>query len=197
LSKHANQYRTERGWFGDARWTLKDLPVGAQKLAGVSYDIYDFPTSPVPTCIMLAGPKVPGQLPAQVTGIPVNRRADALFFLHTARIDRRRNEKEKKDGQQHEIVRYVIRYADGRDEVLPIYSELDIDDYRVKQPQALPGAQLAWTRPYEGTEFHAAVYAKQWTNPRPEVEIRSLDIVSGDSDRGTAALLAVTAASVP
>jgi hypothetical protein len=197
LSKHANQYRTERGWFGDARWTLKDLPVGTQRLAGVTYDIYDFPTSPVPTCIMLAGPGVPGQLPKQVTGIPVNCKADALFFLHTARIDRRLNEREKKEGQRHEIARYVIHYADGQFETLPIYAEVDIDDYRVKQPQPLPGAQLAWTRPYDGTEYHAAVYAKQWTNPRPDVEIRSLDVVSGDSDRGTPALLAVTAASVP
>jgi beta-galactosidase len=197
LSKHANQYRTERGWFGDARWTLKDLPVGEQKLAGVSYSIYDFPTSPVPTCIMLAGPNVPGQLPAEVKGIAVNRKADALFFLHTARIHQRRNEKEKKEGEQLEIVRYVVHYADGQEAVLPIYAEADIDDFRVKQPEPLPGAQLAWTRPYEGTEFHAAVYAKQWTNPRPDVEIRSLDVVQGASPRGTAALLAVTAASVP
>ena len=56
----------------------------------------------------------------------------------------------------------------------------------------MPGAQLAWTKPYEGTEFHAAVYAKQWNNPRPDVEIRSLDVLPGDSSRGTAALLAVT-----
>jgi hypothetical protein len=197
LSKHANQYRTERGWFGDARFTLKDLPAGEQRLAGVSYDIYDFPTSPVPTCIMLAGPNVRGQLPTEVKGIAVNRKADALFFLHTARIDQRRNEQDKKQGTQHEIVRYVIHYADGQDAILPIYAEADIDDYRVKQPQPLPGAQLAWTRPYEGTEYHAAVYAKQWNNPRPDVEIRSLDVLQGANPRGTAALLAVTAASVP
>ena len=140
---------------------------------------------------------MPGQLPAEVRGIPVNRKADALFFLHTARLQQRRSEKEKKEGEQLEIVRYVVHYADGQEAVLPIYAEVDIDDCRVKQPQPLPGAQLAWTRPYEGTEFHAAVYAKQWTNPRPDVEIRSLDVVQGASPRGTAALLAVTAASVP
>jgi beta-galactosidase len=194
ISGHATQYRTERGWFGDARFTLKDLPVGEQKLAGVTYDIYEFRTSPVPTCIMLAGPRVPGQLPKEVKGIAVNRKADALFFLHTARIDQRRKEREQKQGQQSEMVRYVIHYADGQDEVVPIFAEVDIDDYRVQQPQPLPGAQLAWTKPYEGTEFHAAVYAKQWNNPRPDVEVRSLDVLPGDSPRGTAALLAVTAA---
>jgi len=194
ISAHATQYRTDRGWFGDARFTLKDLPEGLQNLAGVNYDIYEFRTSPVPTCIMLAGPRVPGQLPKEVKGIAVNRQADALFFLHTARIDRRRNEREKKEGQPFDIVRYVVHYADGQDEVVPILAEVDIDDYRVQQPQPLPGAQLAWTKPYEGTEFHAAVYAKQWNNPRPDIEIRSLDVLPGDNTRGTAALLAVTAA---
>ena len=194
ISKHATQFRTERGWFGDARFTLKDLPTGKQQFAGVTYDIFDFPTSPVPTCIMLAGPNLPNQLPNDVRGIPVNQRADALFFLHTARIDRRLDRRERQDGQRLEIVRYVVHYADGEEVVVPIYGEMDIDDYRVKQPEALPGAQLAWTRPYEGTEFHAAVYSKQWNNPRPEVEIQSIDVLPVESPRGSAALLAITAA---
>ena len=42
---------------------------------------------------------MPGQLPKEVKGIAVNRKADALFFLHTARIDQRRNEREKKQGR--------------------------------------------------------------------------------------------------
>ena len=121
LSKHANQYRTERGWFGDARFTLKDLPTGGQKLAGVTYDIYDFPPRRCPPASCSPGPNVPGQLPMEVKGIPVNRKADALFFFHTARLDQRRNEKEKKEGKQHEIVHYVIHYADGQQAVLPIY----------------------------------------------------------------------------
>ena len=54
--------------------------------------------------------------------------------------------------------------------------------------------RLAWTSPYEGTDFHAAAYAKQWSNPRPDVEIRSLDMLPDNSPRGTAAPLAITAA---
>ncbi|MHB8969363.1 MAG: glycosyl hydrolase 2 galactose-binding domain-containing protein [Pirellulaceae bacterium] len=195
ISKHATAYRTERGWFGDARFTLKDLPAGKQQLAGVTFEIYDFPTSPVPTCIMLAGPNLPDRLPKEVRAIPVNRRADAVFFLHTARIEQRRNDQEKKEGQQFELVHYVVHYADGQELTIPIISELDVDDYRVEVPRALPGAQLAWTRPYEGTTYHAAVYSKQWNNPHPNIEIQSIDVLPVDNPRGSVAVLAITAAS--
>ena len=197
LSKHATQYRTERGWFGDAKFTLKDLPTGAQKFGGVNYDIYEFKTSPVPTCLMLAGPNLPNPLPQEIKGISVNRRADALFFLHTARVTQRRNRDELKNDVKLEILRYVIHYADGTTETVPVYAEQDVDDFKAKQPQPLPGAQLAWTRPFEGTEYHAAVYAQQWNNPRPDVEIVRVDMRPGASHRGTVALLAVTAATTP
>ncbi len=126
--------------------------------------------------------------------IPVNRRADALFFLHTARIDQRRNDQEKKEGQQFELVHYVVHYADGQELTVPIVSEVDVDDYRVEEPRALPGAQLAWTRPYEGTTYHAAVYSKQWNNPHPNIEIQSIDVLPVDNPRGSVAVLAITAA---
>lgn len=90
---------------------------------------------------------------------------------------------------------YVVHYADGQELTVPIFSEVDIDDYRVEEPRALPGAQLAWTRPYEGTTYHAAVYSKQWNNPHPNIEIQSIDVLPVDNPRGSVALLAITAAA--
>jgi hypothetical protein len=58
----------------------------------------------------------------------------------------------------------------------------------------IPGAQLGWVRPYEGTEFSAVAYVKQWTNPRPQVEIQSIDVLGGPDRNGTPAVLAITAA---
>ncbi len=107
----------------------------------------------------------------------------------------RRNEHEKKEGQQFELVHYVVHYADGQELIVPIVSEVDIDDYRVEEPRALPGAQLAWTRPYEGTTYHAAVCGKQWNNPHPNIEIQSIDVLPVDIPRGSVALLAITAAA--
>ena len=92
-------------------------------------------------------------------------------------------------------MRYVIHYADGQDEVVPIFAEVDIDDYRVQQPQPLArrtaGLDASRTRapnsmppcmPSSGTTPGRTSRSARWTS------------LPGDSPRGTAALLAVTAA---
>jgi hypothetical protein len=39
-------------------------------------------------------------------------------------------------------------------------------------------------------------YSKQWDNPRPDAEIRSIDLVPGDArQRGVPVLIAITAAT--
>ena len=194
LSKAANQYRDEKGWFGEKETTFAALPTGKQKFAGVVYDIYDFKTSPVPTAVMLGGNNVPNNLPDHVGGIAVNRKADALFFLQAARMDNPRNEQERRENRKFEMARYVIHYADGQTVNVPIYAEIDIDSYKQASPQALRGAQIAWTKPY-GSGQTAVAYAKQWNNPRPNVEISSIDFQYGADRRGVPALLAITAAT--
>jgi beta-galactosidase len=193
IDKQANQFRTDRGWFGDAAFTMADLPTGEQNLAGVKYDIFEFKTSPVPTSVMLGAPGIPNNPPEEVKGIPVAKKADALFFLHTARINQPMTPEEIAAGKKFEMLRYVVHYKDGTEEIIPIYSQVDIGDYKVKAAAPLPGAQLAWTKPYAGTEFSAAVYSKQWTNPKPDVEIQSIDMVYGPDKRGVPALLGISA----
>ena len=194
LSKSANQYTGEQGCFGDKRLTLKDLPTGRQVMAGVPYEIYEFRTSPVPTILMLGGPRVPGNLKEEIRGVPIGRKADALFFLQAARLDRRMNPREIKERKRFEMARYVVTYADGKTEEIPLIAELDLDDYRQKEPKAIPGAQIAWMRPYDGTDLSAVLYSKQWTNPRPDVEIKTLDLLYGPDRRGVPALIALTVA---
>ena len=194
LRAQANQYLDERGWFGDRTRTFKDLPKGEHTFGGVPFVVYDFPTSPVPTVLMLGGNGVPNSPPQEVKDIPVERRADVLFFLHTARLDARRSQDEVKKGVTYEALRYVVTYSDGTTEAVPVHAEIDIHDYRQRQPAGLPGAQLGWTRPYEGTEEHASVYVKQWNNPRPDVAITSIDMVYGEHRRGVPALIALTTA---
>jgi hypothetical protein len=130
-----------------------------------------------------------------VTGIPVGRTADALFFLQAARIDARRSPEEVRQNKQHELGRYVVHYEDGKRSEIAILAEIDVDDYRQKAPAAVPGAQVAWTRPYEGSDLSAVAYCKQWNNPYPETAIKSIDFVHGTQKRGVPALIAVTVAS--
>jgi beta-galactosidase len=195
ISKYATQYRDEKGWFGDKKFTFKDMPVGVSKFAGVPYNVYEFPTSPVPTVLMLGGNGLPDKLPKAIRNIVVNRKADALFFLHAARMAARRNPQEIKEKKKYEMLRYVVHYADGKSVDVPIYAEIDIDDYRQTTPRPIPGAQIAWTRRYEGTDQSAVAYSKQWNNPRPDVAIKSIDMVSGTQPRGVPVLIALTTAA--
>ena len=195
IHTRATTYRDERGWFGDPNHTFKKLPSGRNTFAGVLFDVYEMATSPVPQVLMLGGPGVPGDLPREIRDIPVGMKADALFFLHTARIENRMSPEETRDGARFEMFKYVVHYEDGQTVEVPVYAETDIDHYVQPFPKAIPGAFTAWAAPYEtGTEW-AMAFAKQWTNPRPGVAIRSLDMIMTDDSRGVPALLAITAAT--
>jgi beta-galactosidase len=194
ISKQANQYRTDRGWFGDRSHTFTDLPTGTQNFAGVTYDIYDFPTSPVPTCIMLGGRNVPNNPPDAVKGIPVNRKADALFFLQTVRIDQPLSAQDVQQNKKYELFKYVIHYADGQTVEVPVIQGWSVGNYVEKDPQSLPGAALAWSAPFGRSVQSAAAWTLQWNNPRPDVEIASIDMLYGHDRRAVPVLLAVTAA---
>jgi hypothetical protein len=193
----ATTYKDERGWFGDKRRTLKALPPGDHVFAGVKFNVYEMPTSPVPQVLMLGGNGVPGNLPKEIIDIPIHAKADALFFLHTARLDRRMNDRERQEKKRFELCKYLIHYADDQTAEAPVLAEVDVEHFAQRDPKALPGAQIAWTGKFDGSDESAVVYAKQWNNPRPSIEISSVDLVYGkDKDRGVPALLAVTAATV-
>ncbi len=194
IGKQATQYRNERGWFGDKNFTFAGLPTGKQIFANVPFEIFDFPTSPVPTAIMLGGNGIPNNPPQSVKGVPVNRRADALFFLQSARIDQKMSDDDRKKGRKFEMARYIVHYADGSTENVPVYSQIDVENYRQPAATAIPGAQIGWTKPYENGEF-AVAYVKQWTNPKPDSEIQSIDVEYGPDKRGVPVLLGITAAT--
>ena len=197
LHTRATTYKDERGGFGPGNHTLKDLPTGEQVLAGVKFQLYELATSPVPQVLMLGGGGVPGNLPAAITNISVQQSADALFFLHTAKISRPRDDRERAENKACEIAQYVIHYADGQTARVPVRAEGEVDDFRQTAPRSLPGAQLAWTAPFADHQGNAAVYSLQWNNPRPGVPIASVDLVPGaEHDRGVPALLALTTVTV-
>ena len=134
--------------------------------------------------------------PDTVQGIPVHQKADALFFLQAASITQKRNPNEVKEDKKFEIADYVIHYADGTTEKVPIYSEINVDNYKqTGDPIAVSGAQIAWTSPYTEPKTNAVAYSMQWTNPKPDVEISSIDLVQGPDRVGIPALIAITAAN--
>ena len=99
-----------------------------------------------------------------------------------------------KQGRKYEMADYIVHYADGKDEKIPVYSEINVENYKQNAPLAIPGAQIAWTSPYAEPNSNAVAYSMQWTNPRPDVEISSIDFVYGPDRVGVPALLAISAA---
>jgi beta-galactosidase len=199
LDNQCNQYLTrDRGWF-DPQRDLGHLPAGEQKLAHVTYAIHDFKTSPVPSCIMLAGQGAKGNMPREFRGLKVDRKADALFFLHTFRQARQWRPRPN-ETTPPTVFKYVVHYADGNAAEAPVLYGQGVDHWISSDPRSLKSAALAWAGKFPGdaSEQQAVVYQMQWKNPRPDVPIATIDLVydqKAGNQYGVPALLAVTAAS--
>jgi beta-galactosidase len=197
LEEQCNQYLTkDRGWFDGGR-DLAHLPIGKQDFCGVSYLIRDFRTSPVPSCVMLAGPGARGQLPPAVKGLKAGCKADVLFFLHA--FNRTAEWRRDRPEQPAPVLfKYVIHYVDGQTADVPVFYGEGADHWIAQEPAGLNGAALAWASPFPGekSDDQAVLYQFSWTNPRPGVTIESIDMLYGPagSQYGTPALLAITAA---
>ncbi len=204
-----NAFTNHRGdppWFRDSKNKEADLatmPLGVQKLGGVTYWINDFSTSPVPTVIMLAGDgtKVAAK---EVRGIAVGRKAGALFFLHTFHAGpnaARYNPKNRRENDPDPVVlRYRVNYADGKSEEAPVFWGEGVAHWLQAKPLALKSASVAWSAPVPGAQdAFLTLYSMQWNNPHPDAEIASIDVLQGTAKDiarwGAPAVIAISTAS--
>jgi hypothetical protein len=215
IQEHANAYLADQGekegWFHhqvNLPAGLDMLARGEQVLADVTYRIVNYTTAPIPDFILVGGPRsrLPGHLagmPERVKGIPVGRKADQLYFLHTGHVtvpisqqERDRMDDRKRPFVLPEVMKYVLHYADGQQAEIPVVLERHVDHWVQPAPRPLPGARVAWSRKLEGLEGDRAVlYSMQAANPRPDVEITAIDVVRTEN-RGAFAVLAITAGDV-
>jgi hypothetical protein len=195
---------------GRPRWfpgpgDLSKIPVGRQNFANVDYYLSDFSTSPVPTVFMLKGNGSEVE-ESEIQGLRVDRTADAIFFLHTfhpsgsiSGWQRNRDQAIQRGRELPEapvVFQYVVHYADGTQQLAPVTWQKEVGPWLVGAPAALPAAAVAWTMPLSDEE-QAVVYSMQWNNPRPDVEIESIDIISSpDGPKwGAPAVFAITTAT--
>ncbi|MFO7958277.1 MAG: glycoside hydrolase family 2 TIM barrel-domain containing protein [Candidatus Brocadiia bacterium] len=182
---------SDEGW-PIAERDLSALPLGRQRLDGIAYHIRDFETSPLPSAVAV-GEYGLFRGPESVGGIPVGRRADALFFLHTLLA---RQDGEEAD-RAPEAFRYVVHYADGQETAVSVRPGVQVADWLQPKPPELPKARVAWSAPAEAPEGPSAViYHMQWVNPRPDVPIESIDVALGpEGERaGLPVVLGITTA---
>lgn len=187
---------------------MSSVPTGSQKLGDVRWQIADFATSPVPGMIVIKGQRADA-LP--VTGIPVNKKADALFFLHTLRPGReaanwrRAYERTLSDIQRGRggvkvpekptVFGYVVHYEDGTTANIAVRLLEHVDDWQQRGEVAdLTDARAAWVRAFDGG-VSGVLYGMQWNNPQPDKAIKSIDLVpaADGADWGMPCLFAITA----
>jgi hypothetical protein len=150
------------GVFG---YTLGALPRGVQQLGNVRYDLRGIVQ--VSSQEFVSDGK---KFPKAVKGIPVGLKCQSLSFLHASRWT-------EVNGRR--IGSYVIHYSNGQSRKVPIIFGVDLRDWR---PQHDPGAQgngpiAAW-RAQDDAGRDVVLFATAWTNPLPDVQISSIDVVS-------------------
>ncbi len=148
---------------------LHALPTGSQKLGAVEFDLRGV--------IQLASNELmgrfPGVYPTSVLGIPFKRKVTRLHFLHATC---------RPEAEGTEIASYRLNFADGQTAIFPIiYGEHVRDWFSVTDAQPVSRATIAWTgmnRASAEKRSSLSLFHMSIENPRPDVAIKSLDIVS-------------------
>lgn len=176
ISKQANmEFKDEidgdhkGGWFDQGANDFRDMPLGRQILANVPFEIIDPKTNNNRSAIILYGP-ARNYFPAKVEGIPVNRSAKCLYFLHGAGWG-------TKEGELCHS--YVVNYSDGSNTEVEVLFLRHISGWW--SPLAVPEAKIA----LEGANLlhgRIGLYAMRWENPHPDREIASIDVIASKNN---------------
>jgi hypothetical protein len=156
-------------WLGKAGANLALLPKGVQVFAGVAFDVRGL--------IQLAGQSASVEaglsFPPAITGIPVNRSGRRLHFLHGAAWG-------AEEGAM--IGQYVLHYAGGKTQRVPLIYQWNIRDWWVGEGDAvLMATDVAWAGENDASrELGYGVQLHRYTvnNPFPDAEIETIDFVS-------------------
>jgi len=122
--------------------------------------------------------------PQQISGIKIGQKCRQLQFLQATGYT-------SPDGVQ--VGTYVIRYANGLQETVPIVYGEDVRDWNESSDptKVLSRGRIVW-RASNDAHFVIRLFKTTWLNPLPAVEIRSIDYLSTMSDAAPF-LLAITA----
>lgn len=184
LSGHVNRSLADekfgdgKGWLDEGPTRdMRHLPTGRQMLKGIDYDIPE-------GAVIVAGPgAIDRDLPDQVIGIPVGRKAAELFFVHTCKRSVWTN-----FGRALRLLGfYRIRYDDGTFITVPLeYGEHLLEwnrsfNYREMkdEPVAEPvsNAKVAWRGGTDGGH-DVTLYRMIWRNPYPDKTIEAIDVLA-------------------
>ena len=165
-------------WLGKSGANLRSLPKGVHALPkGYSYTKAAFD---IRGLIQLASKKSIEKtgidFPAAMKGIKVNFKGAKINFLHGTSWSAEENTK---------IGEYILHYADGQIKSIPIIYGRNVKDWWIKKDvpdTILTDADIAWTGENEASHkmgYNIQVYKYKANNPLPDLEIKTIDFVSG------------------
>ena len=157
---------------GLANNTLKELPQGIQELGGTPFDIRGV--------IQLSGKSALNQLsvkfPKEVKGIKIQRKGAHIQILHATAYT-------APDGTK--IGAFTVQYADGQNREIPIVYGQDVRDWWTQSDEPKEDKPVvAWTGKNPTNIENGGnirLFKTTWTNPLPDVEIKSIDYTTAMS----------------
>ena len=164
---------------GNMTASLDVLPNGLLQLSGAAFDVRGV--------VQLSGRQLQeagGRYPQKVPGIPVRQCCRRLHFLHATGW-------KETDGTR--IGSFLIHYAGGRDELIPIVYGEDVRDWNMEfdPSKNVKRGSMVWSAKNKAG-FWVRLFMTSWNNPAPETEIASIDYLSTGSDAAPF-LIAITA----
>jgi hypothetical protein len=156
------------GWTNQGPNDMRNLPTGSQVFNGVPFVV---PTTPKAVITLYAKSSDNTELPESVN-IRVNKKADALFFMHSMAW-----------GGYPQPFRYAINYQDGTREVLNMYRGQHVIDWwgdsmKFADRMAMSNTVVAWKGPNGVNRDGVSIYCVEWLNPHPENAIVSVDFMT-------------------
>ena len=155
------------GWTDQGKHCLRNVPLNVTECNGVPIDFIRPDMNHGLSCIVLGSRKLPNGA-KEVRGLPVHTKAKRVFFLHSHAFGR--------DGE--EAFRYLVHYANGSVMGIPIVCNQETGDWQRMDH----GTASEFLVPGWSNNAGHGLWLYAWTNPNPDLEIVSLDIVSSWND---------------
>jgi outer membrane lipoprotein-sorting protein len=179
LTEFYNAPLTEPWHPGDPGNNLAALPGGILVFSGVPFDVRGL--IQLSSRSMLAAG---GDFPQRVTGIKLGQKCRRLHFLQAAAW---------RDQPGKRIGSYVLHYAGGQEQILPVIYGDDLRDWHMQSDSTreLRRATTVWMG-RNAADFIVRLFVSTRENPLPELSIESIDFVSDMADAAPF-LIALTA----
>jgi hypothetical protein len=172
LSRHHNAAFRDSWLHNWQSNDLASLPTGVQKLRGTDFYVRGL------IQLSSAGyPRLVDRYPHEVRGIQIGQRFSKAHFLHAGAGG---------DSNGAIVGRYTFHYVNGSTQDVPLIYADDLRDWwlRPDKSKKVNRAVVAWTGTNAASAAKGAslrLFKLTWANPQPDMQVRSLDFVSGAS----------------